>query len=358
MNTNQIHRKAAWIALEGGLRSLLDKDEAEGRREVENLMDVCGRAGIDLIFPCSRGGDSRVIYESRIERNVYRWDALGFFCEKAHERGIEIHPWIILWYDHTHLHPELHVRTRDGFPEKEHWLCPAQPESRRYFLDLCMEVLKEYPIDGIHLDYIRYQDKPCYCDYHRTEFKKEFGADPLDLGEGMDLWEEWNEYNVQTISSFVGELSRDTRQIGKKVSAAVFMPIDYHRDENRNPFRLDRIGVWDGHEKGCKDYAIFQRWSDWCKAGYLDQVCPMNYTPDEDLHHAMVERELGLAAGVPLFSGLSLFPENSLEGTIEQIRQAFSMGAGVCFFDLIRLSQKSEAELNEICAVLGEGKSS
>ncbi len=364
MKTRAMNRKAAWVALEGEFRSLLAAGADKGKELMKEWIDLCCRMGIDLIFPCSRCHDNRVIYDSRIENNIYDWDALSFLCDIAGAHGIEIHPWFCYWGDGADTHPELHVKIRDGISQNEHWFCPARPESQQYFLNLTIEVLERYPVEGIHLDYIRYQDKPCYCDYHRADFKGQLGADPLELSADSPLWQAWNEYNVQTMTSFVWKISAESRKRGKLVSAAVFMPVDHHDDAHENPFRLDRIGVWDGHCAGCelkdsarcatcsRDYGIFQRWADWCRLGYLDYVCPMNYTPKPDFHKRMLERELKFRSKVPLFSGLALFPEATLAATREEIRYSLSQDCGVCFFDLIRLSQKSEQEKQEICAAL------
>ena len=65
----------------------------------------------------------------------------------------------------------------------------------------------------------------------------------------------------------------------------------------------------------------------------------------------MLQREVEFAAGVSLFSGLNL-SRADLEAVLEEICQSFSQECGVCFFDLIRLSQKSEEDQQKIYAAL------
>ena len=38
------------------------------------------------------------------------------------------------------------------------YLAPTHPDVEKYLLNLITELARQYPIDGIHLDYIRYHD--------------------------------------------------------------------------------------------------------------------------------------------------------------------------------------------------------
>ncbi|MEI9894378.1 MAG: family 10 glycosylhydrolase [Chthoniobacter sp.] len=87
------------------------------------------------------------------------YDPLAFAIAEAHARGIELHAWFNPFRagtttkgpyaaNHvTHTHPDW-VRTYGG----QLWLDPGEPEARRYILDVILDVVKRYDIDGVHID--------------------------------------------------------------------------------------------------------------------------------------------------------------------------------------------------------------
>ena len=87
------------------------------------------------------------------------YDPLAFAIAEAHARGIELHAWFNPFRagtnvkgtyaaNHvTHSHPEW-VRHYGG----QLWVDPGEPEARRYILDVILDVVKRYDIDGVHID--------------------------------------------------------------------------------------------------------------------------------------------------------------------------------------------------------------
>jgi uncharacterized lipoprotein YddW (UPF0748 family) len=81
----------------------------------------------------------------------------------------------------------------------------------------------------------------------------------------------------------VAAVSREAKKIrpGLKISAAVF-----------------------GSYPACRE-SVAQDWSKWIRAGYLDFVCPMDYTASDDKFIALVRRQATLIEGrVPLYPGI------------------------------------------------------
>jgi uncharacterized lipoprotein YddW (UPF0748 family) len=87
------------------------------------------------------------------------YDPLLFAITEAHARGIELHAWFnpfragtsakaVYAANHvTQTHPEW-VRTYGT----QLWVDPGEPEARRYILDVILDVVKRYKIDGVHID--------------------------------------------------------------------------------------------------------------------------------------------------------------------------------------------------------------
>lgn len=90
------------------------------------------------------------------------WDPLEFAVEEAHKRGLEIHAWFNtcrVWIGEPPKNADhLLNRHREWVKnfENEWWVDMGIPEAREYTYNLVMEIIRNYDIDGIHFDYIRY----------------------------------------------------------------------------------------------------------------------------------------------------------------------------------------------------------
>lgn len=104
------------------------------------------------------------------------YDALQFAVEQCHRRGMNIQAWVVA-FPLTNLnvtrqlgkrsivsrHPELCLKAGD------HWMMnPGVPATADYIAKLCAEITRNYDIDGIHLDYIRYPEKEVAFNDART----------------------------------------------------------------------------------------------------------------------------------------------------------------------------------------------
>ena len=183
------------------------------------------------------------------------------------------------------------------------------------------EVTKEYDIDGIHLDYIRYPSPDgCYCQNCRRAFTqstnqkvKHWPADVLKSGASQKKFLSWR---ADQITNFVKAVSEETKLIqpNLKVSAAVF---------NDYPHCIQSIG---------------QDWGKWAKLGYVDFLCPMNYTADNEHFSQMVQNQKNiLPRNFPVYPGIganaSIFslPVDQVVAQIYLTRQLGS--AGFTVFD-------------------------
>lgn len=210
-------------------------------------------------------------------------DYLKFYVEEGHKRGLEIHPWIEVFYwevntkDHPKFpkttlfdkHPEWRALLRNGDTtdkeEKSHIFAnPAHPGVQQLLLNYFEEMLTKYEIDGLNLDYIRYPHgfrDAGYEEYTRAEYKKLTGKDPIDIQMDPDNadWRAWAEWREKVILDFVAKV-KDARNRTRKnvvLSAAVFPASD------------------EGRYKSTK----FQNWREMVKMELLDVIAPMAYQP-------------------------------------------------------------------------------
>jgi uncharacterized lipoprotein YddW (UPF0748 family) len=211
----------------------------------------------------------------------------------ARRHGIEVHPWKVNWNLLNAPDDFVEAMRRDGRTQVSNtgepidWLCPSHPDNFRLELETMLEVVRNYDVDGVHFDYIRYPGRQgCYCDGCRERFEAQKGEPveswPEDVYDGR-LRGEYVDWRCEQITRLVRETARQSRAMkpGVKISAAVF-----------------------GDYPSCRS-SIGQDWVHWVKEGYLDFVCPMDYTNDDGRFVNLVKRQVTLVGErVPLYAGI------------------------------------------------------
>ncbi|MBN2292759.1 MAG: family 10 glycosylhydrolase, partial [Pirellulales bacterium] len=221
-------------------------------------------------------------------------DQIAQCLAAAKKYGIEVHVWKVN-YNLQHHAPrkfveELHRQGRTqvsvhGRPKD--WLCPSHPDNLKLEAESMVEVVRKYDVDGLHFDYIRYPDgNHCYCDGCRARFEAASGKKvanwPDDCHRG-DRRKEYLEWLAEQITRLVTTVAKRAKAIRKdvKISAAVF-----------------------GSYPSCRT-SVGQDWVRWAKSGYVDFLCPMDYTASDMSFQALINNQLRLLDGcVPIYPGI------------------------------------------------------
>ena len=288
-------------------------------------------AGVNIILPNMAWAGvahypSKILPQSKIFTQY--GDQIAQCVEAAHKHGLEVHVWKITW--NLEGAPKEFVekiraegRTQvSATGQALNWLCPSHPKNVLLELESSLEIVTNYDVDGIHLDYIRYPGShACYCDGCRQRFVlatrlqiDEWPADVLPkTGTHSEKYIEWR---AQQITRLVRMLHKRLREADPKIkiSAAVF-----------------------GWYPGCIA-SIGQDWIAWAKAGYVDFVCPMNYTESTDYFTELLVNQLALMPkDVAIYPGIGATASNSLltpDAVVEQIYVSRNLGAsGWTIFD-------------------------
>ncbi|MBN1453552.1 MAG: family 10 glycosylhydrolase [Anaerolineales bacterium] len=115
------------------------------------------------------------------------FDPLGYTIEQAHQRGIAVHAWLVAGPVGYHgapgpildEHPDWAMVGSED--QKRFWLNYTRPDVRQFIIDLALEIVNNYDVNGLHFDYTRYPGPGWGFDPYSAElFAKEYGAD-LDL---------------------------------------------------------------------------------------------------------------------------------------------------------------------------------
>lgn len=242
------------------------------RRQQEELISMLDRlqaAGFNtVLFQARTRGD--VTYNSRIEpySSVLTgtsgrspgYDPLAFVVEECHRRGMECHAWMVALplgstrharslgnRSVTRQQPGICLTYGSG-----HFLNPAHPKTKEYLASLICEVVEQYDVDGIHLDYLRYPEKagsfPDAADYRR-------------YGKGRSR-EQWRRDNLTNILRHVYREVK-ARKPWVKVSTC---PVGKYADTSRYP-----SGGWNALN------TVYQDPVAWLREGIQDQIYPMMY---------------------------------------------------------------------------------
>lgn len=285
--------------------------EAGSEAGLAQVFDRLAAAGINTVF-FETINAGFPIYPSRIapQQNplTLHWDPLRAAVKLAHERQIELHAWMWTFAVGNKRHNILpEIRLPESYPgpvltahpewasldhrqrlfpgtQPETWLDPANPEARRYLLDLITEMVTEYGVDGIHLDYIRYPFQNAasrvtfgYGQAARAQFQQLTGVDPLEINANQDrsLWRQWTEFRTQQVNQFVAEVASTLEGLDPQVilSAAV-----YALPENERIQRLQ------------------QDWEVWIQAGDLDLLVPLTYAGNTRRLAQLVEPNLEIVS--------------------------------------------------------------
>jgi len=284
---------------------------------IRQLVADYRRANINLLFPeiIARG---YAIYPSKLLARDPRFanapDVLALLIAEAHAAGIEVHPWVwVFRAGYTKdkgailgTHPDWTELSQDGkelSPNGGYWISPVVPEARDFLAELFAELVREYDIDGLHLDYIRYESETAapygYSELSRTLFRRQYGVDPFEIDKYSFHRYEWQKFRERQINTFVQRIALQTRSLKPHVmlSAAV------------------------GADPKTARLHLMQNWQNWVDNKWIDFVVPMVYTNNDQNFRSLVTIERDLICGRTLLvPGISIMDRaTSVERMTSQI---------------------------------------
>ena len=332
----QTEFRALWV-----LRNTLVSE-----REIDRMLRRAKYAGFNVLFVQVRGrGDA--FYDSSIEPRAEllsnaRFDPLSYLVAEAHRNGFEVHPWLnvfLVWAaswkpaDTKHVvlsHPDWVAIRSDGMPLSELsrdeigamgiegvFLAPGNPQVREHIRAVIRELVQNYDIDGIHLDYIRYPTMAVgYDQGTRTEFMRRYGVDPDQIANDSDamidlfgdnglhdlgvLWDRWR---VSNLEDLIDSVRCDLKAVnpGVKLSAAVI---------------ADQQSATSRHG---------QDWPSWLKRGILDFAVPMCYSASTRFVQNQVRSIQNLVGASKFYPGIAMYNQ-SPGRVVEKVRLLRQLG--------------------------------
>ena len=319
------------------------RDSIESPAAIDHVVATAKRYGFNALFVQVRGrGDSwyKSSYEPRAEELAGKpasFDPLAVIIRRAHAQGMQVHAWLntcYVWsssrrpYSPQHIvnaHPgwlaldqggKYHLATTGG--AEGAFLSPSNAQAREHLHNVFLEVARNYDVDGIHFDYIRYPN-------HTYDFSSSAlqgfanavrptlpvsQASQLDA-EGAGAYqrafpERWADWRREQVTSLVEWISRDIKRAKPWVciSAAVYA--------NWNDAFVERG----------------QDWHRWLRDGALDAVVPMAYNASTMLVARQISDAEAVARGAnrACYAGIGSW-HIPAQSTADKIAAARSEGA-------------------------------
>lgn len=192
------------------------------------------------------------------------FDPLEYILSKNNNPDLEVHAWVTTFVITGHnlekLHPEhlyftnpelvtcdfsqemMNYKTGEGA-----YLDPGIPQVQEYTKNVILDIVSNYKIDGIHLDYIRYPD----AQYGFSQLALEAYRKDVKF-QDADAWKQWKE---DQITNFMKDIYSRVKKISPKTQVTAAVKSNLNEAER---------------------YA--QNWIKWLQEGYLDRAYLMEYS--------------------------------------------------------------------------------
>ena len=286
--------RAVWVdAFHEGIRS---------PQEIARLVADARRLHLNtLIVQVRRRGDA--LYASTLEPPLddpnyhSSFDALAGIVDAAHAAGIQVHAWVNaapVWRDEAPPRDGRHLfnthgpgasgddcwltASREGvqkFPVG-YFLDPGHPAAQDHLVRVYSDIVRRYPVDAIHFDYIRYPEttevlpRGSNVGYNAVSLRRfQRATGRTDLPAPDD--ERWIAWRRQQVTDLVRRITIEARAINPKIRVSA-ASIAWGRPPTS-------VG---GFDNASPMQRVFQDWQGWLAEGLIDVACPMNYAREHD----------------------------------------------------------------------------
>ena len=289
--------RATWVITWEYISSSQNAEQTMAR--IDEIMDNHATANMNaVLFQVRQSGTA--YYNSSYEPWGYYAgyehpgiDPLQYAIDAAHSRGLELHAWFNVFQASSihegapaQAHPEWVCRDRDGDPmNSSRSLSPGLEDVRQYTVDVAMEIVNNYDIDGLHLDYVRWNEhssgsfntlppgqieeirmidgmiaEETLNDLENSRTGRYLYDIDHPYSAGIpDDYSSWEEWWRDGVTSFVSALHDSIQSVKPyvRLSAAVLGRYNW--------------GGWQGYGTVYQDGAL------WFNEGFVDQLTPMHY---------------------------------------------------------------------------------
>lgn len=266
-------------------------------------------------------------------------DPLATLISVAHANNIEVHAWIVPWRVSNSWPPSgnallaanpqwlmVPLASLGSGPATiggHYTLDPGSPDAQEYLISIIRELVTNYAIDGVNLDYIRYIQTdagyPSNSSYARSGLKRWQTITGNMTVPPVSGNASWNDFRRRGIDEFVRRARAEIPSIANP----------------RQPLRLTADLICFGNAPAnftsSDAYNLFSNWQMWMQRGWLDAGIPMNYKREHVSNEATWYRNWVNAAinwryDRHMFTGQGAYL-NTKQNSVTQIAYALNAGA-------------------------------
>ena len=348
------------------LKGIWVRPTETSKHEIEKTIEKIKEAGLTDIF-LETYFHGKTIYPSRYleskgiisqREEFIGFDPLQIWLDEAHKEGLKVHVWFETFYVGNDNPTTTEKHILNVYPKwsnkrllnydselpvaslSEHngyFLDPANEEVREHIKNILKEIINNYNIDGINLDYIRYPQTVDstfsnyatmnwgYTEIAREEFKNIYKVDPIDIKYPSAEWELWALYRQNKISTFVEEANKLAKEKNIFLTAVIFPDI-----------------------KKCIDVKM-QNWRRWSFYDYVDGLTPLILTGDKNTAELLLKDIMkNTSPRTNIYAGIFVtFMGGEPEDLLMQIQKGREYKAkGSILFDYAHLDKKYTDALN------------
>ena len=312
----------------------IDSDVIFSRQNISNAVNRLDRLNFNTIYPTVWQG-GYTLYPSAVAKRVFgkpidpapglqNRDILKEIIAASHQKGIAVIPWFEFGFmapadsELARLHPEWLARRRDGSTiwkegtNDRVWLNPFHPEVQQFILDLIVEIVDNYDLDGIQFD--DHFGLPVEFGYELTTvlmYQKAIKSRPSN--DARETF--WIRWRADRINDFMARVFHAVKSRKQKCIISV----------SPNPLHFALP-------------AHLQDWFTWERREYIEELIVQVYRSDIKRFNAELEREEVILAKehIPTAIGILTGLRNnsvSLKQIQEQMQEVRKRNfAGVSFF--------------------------
>ncbi|MBQ2613908.1 MAG: family 10 glycosylhydrolase [Clostridia bacterium] len=246
------------------------------KNELLTIFDNCQSMGLNAVFFQVRpAGDA--LYQSEIfpwsryltgtqgKAPENGFDPLAFAVEEAHKRGLQLHAWInpyritasksdadsLSKTNPAVLHPEMVLTDSDG----KMYYNPADSKVVELIVDGAVEIVKNYAVDGLHMDDYFYPSAEFNDDGTYAFYQEEYP--------------DKNEWRRAMVNRLVETMDKELHAANPNIQFGI-SPMGIWANDTEHP---------DGSATGGKG-SYSSIWADsraWVKNGWVDYIMPQIY---------------------------------------------------------------------------------
>ncbi|NEO97878.1 MAG: family 10 glycosylhydrolase [Symploca sp. SIO2E9] len=246
-------------------------------------------------------------------------DTLAEIIEQGHQQGLRVIPWFEYGFmapknsQLAKLHPDWLSHNQKRSSIREVWLNPLHPEVQKFILELIVEVVRKYDVDGIQLD--DHFGMPVELGYDPFTLKlyqqEHQGTSPPNDPHDS----KWMRWRAQKITDFMQEIFQAVKSVKPECLVSL--------SPNSKHFAYRHY---------------LQDWQTWVERGLVEELILQVYRRDLSSFQAeLVKPELYFAqsripVGVAILTGTPRLPV-AIEAIQQQVQVVRDRGLdGVSFF--------------------------